>query len=102
MRIGYSFWGFPGPGITYTPDRGRSHRATLIHGLTTAGHDIVFLQPIATWTKPAATWLAATSGTKGCLTSTCCGTRTSSCPPRPRSVPNDGAHAQSLWGQSGG
>jgi hypothetical protein len=45
MRIGYSFWGFLGPGITDTPDGGRSHRATLIEGLTTAGYDIVFLQP---------------------------------------------------------
>ena len=45
MRIGYSFWGFLGPGITDTPDGGRSHRATLIDGLTAAGHHIVFLQP---------------------------------------------------------
>jgi hypothetical protein len=45
VRIGYSFWGFLGPGITDTPDGGRSHRATLIEGLTAAGHDIVFLQP---------------------------------------------------------
>jgi hypothetical protein len=44
MRIGYSFWGFLDPGITDTPDGGRSHRATLIDGLTAAGHDIVFLQ----------------------------------------------------------
>ena len=36
MRIGYSFWGFLGPGITDTPDGGRSHRATLIDGLTAA------------------------------------------------------------------
>ena len=33
MRIGYSFWGFIGPGITDTPDGGRSHRATLIDAL---------------------------------------------------------------------
>jgi hypothetical protein len=45
MRIGYSFWGFLGPGITDTPDGGRSHRATLIDGLAAAGHDIVLLQP---------------------------------------------------------
>jgi carbamoyltransferase len=45
VRIGYSFWGFLGPGITDTPDGGRSHRATLIDGLIAAGHDIVFLQP---------------------------------------------------------
>ena len=44
VRIGYSFWGFLGPGITDTPDGGRSHRRTLIDGLTAAGHDIVFLQ----------------------------------------------------------
>ncbi|MFD0683728.1 hypothetical protein [Actinomadura fibrosa] len=44
MRIGYSFWGFLGAGITDTPDGGRSHRATLINGLLDAGHDMVFLQ----------------------------------------------------------
>jgi len=44
VRLGYSFWGFLGPGITDTPDGGRSHRRTLIDGLTAAGHDIVFLQ----------------------------------------------------------
>jgi hypothetical protein len=44
MRIGYSFWGFLGPGITDTPDGGRSHRRTLIDGLIAAGHGIVFLQ----------------------------------------------------------
>lgn len=44
MRIGYSFWGFLGDGITDTPDGGRSHRATLIDALTSAGQDIVFLQ----------------------------------------------------------
>lgn len=45
MRIGYSFWGFLGPGITDTPDGGRSHRRPLIDGLLSAGHEIVFLQP---------------------------------------------------------
>jgi hypothetical protein len=45
MRIGYSFWGFLSPGITDTPDGGRSHRRTLVDGLIAAGHDIVFLQP---------------------------------------------------------
>ena len=45
MKIGYSFWGFLGPGITDTPDGGRSHRATLIDGLIDAGHEVVFLQP---------------------------------------------------------
>lgn len=45
MRIGYSFWGFIGPGITDTPDGGRSHRTTLIDGLVQRGHEMVFLQP---------------------------------------------------------
>jgi hypothetical protein len=45
MRIGYSFWGFLGPGVTDTPDGGRSHRRTLIDGLAGLGHDLVFLQP---------------------------------------------------------
>jgi hypothetical protein len=45
VRIGYSFWGFLGPGITDTPDGGRSHRRVLIDGLRSRGHDIVFLQP---------------------------------------------------------
>ncbi|MFC5188096.1 CgeB family protein, partial [Actinomadura harenae] len=44
MKIGYSFWGFLGNGITDTPDGGRSHRATLINGLLDAGHQVVFLQ----------------------------------------------------------
>jgi hypothetical protein len=44
VRLGYSFWGFLGPGITDTPDGGRSHRRTLIDGLTAAGHSIVFVQ----------------------------------------------------------
>ena len=44
VKIGYSFWGFLGPGITDTPDGGRSHRRTLIDGITGAGHDVVFLQ----------------------------------------------------------
>jgi hypothetical protein len=44
VRIGYSFWGFLGPGITDTPDGGRSHRRSLIDGLITAGHEVVFLQ----------------------------------------------------------
>jgi hypothetical protein len=45
MRIGYSFWGFLGPGVVETPDGGRSHRRVLIDGLRSRGHDIVFLQP---------------------------------------------------------
>lgn len=44
LRIGYSFWGFLGPGVTDTPDGGRSHRRTLINGLIAAGHQVVFLQ----------------------------------------------------------
>ena len=44
VRLGYSFWGFLGPGITDTPDGGRSHRRPLIDGLTAAGCGIVFLQ----------------------------------------------------------
>lgn len=45
MRIGYSFWGFLGPGVVDTPDGGRSHRRTLIDGLRSRGHELVFLQP---------------------------------------------------------
>ncbi len=45
MKIGYSFWGFLGQGITDTPDGGRSHRRTLIEGIISLGHQIVFLQP---------------------------------------------------------
>ncbi|MBL7495667.1 hypothetical protein I6A84_20885 [Frankia sp. CNm7] len=44
MLIGYSFWGFLGPGIIDTPDGGRSHRRTLIDGLQRRGHEVVFLQ----------------------------------------------------------
>lgn len=44
MKIGYSFWGFLGPGILDTPDGGRSHRRPLIDGLIAAGHAITFLQ----------------------------------------------------------
>ncbi len=44
MLIGYSFWGFLGPGIVDTPDGGRSHRRVLIDGLRARGHDVVFLQ----------------------------------------------------------
>lgn len=45
MKIGYSFWGFLGNGITDTPDGGRSHRRPLIDALLDRGHEIVFLQP---------------------------------------------------------
>jgi hypothetical protein len=44
VRIGYSFWGFLGNGITDTPDGGRSHRRPLIDALTARGHDLIFLQ----------------------------------------------------------
>jgi hypothetical protein len=44
MMIGYSCWGFLGPGILDTPDGGRSHRRALIDGLRRRGHAIVFLQ----------------------------------------------------------
>ena len=44
MKIGYSFWGFLGPGVTDTPDGGRSHRRVLIDGIRSRGHDVVFLQ----------------------------------------------------------
>jgi hypothetical protein len=44
MRIGYSFWGFLGNGITDTPDGGRSHRRPLVDALLDRGHDLVFLQ----------------------------------------------------------
>ncbi|MEV0934308.1 hypothetical protein ACIBMX_10970 [Streptomyces phaeochromogenes] len=44
MRIGYSFWGFLGNGITDTPDGGRSHRRPFIDALLARGHEIVFLQ----------------------------------------------------------
>ncbi|MCX4785422.1 hypothetical protein OG369_04280 [Streptomyces sp. NBC_01221] len=44
MRIGYSFWGFLGNGITDTPDGGRSHRRPFIDAFLDRGHDIIFLQ----------------------------------------------------------
>ncbi|KPI15675.1 hypothetical protein OK074_2120 [Actinobacteria bacterium OK074] len=43
-RLGYSFWGFLGPGIANTPDGGRSHRRPFVDALTASGHEIVFLQ----------------------------------------------------------
>ncbi|MEO3810750.1 hypothetical protein ABGB17_17250 [Sphaerisporangium sp. B11E5] len=45
MRIGYSFWGFLGPGITDTPDGGRSHRRPFLDAIIGAGHEVVLLQP---------------------------------------------------------
>lgn len=44
MRIGYSFWGFLGPGVTDTPDGGRSHRRTLLDGIRRSGHELILLQ----------------------------------------------------------
>lgn len=43
MRIGYSFWGFIGPGITDTPDGGRFFRRPLLDALA-ADHELVLLQ----------------------------------------------------------
>lgn len=45
VKIGYSFWGFLGSGILDTPDGGRSHRRTLVDGLRSRGHQLIFLQP---------------------------------------------------------
>jgi hypothetical protein len=44
VRIGYSFWGFLGPGITDTPDGGRSHRRPWLDALEERGHHVVLLQ----------------------------------------------------------
>jgi hypothetical protein len=44
VRIGYSFWGFIGSGVTDTPDGGRSHRGALLAGLLSRGLELVFLQ----------------------------------------------------------
>ncbi|MFF4989734.1 hypothetical protein ACFY19_21260 [Streptosporangium saharense] len=44
MIIGYSFWGFLGPGIIDTPDGGRSHRRPLVDALASRGHRLIFLQ----------------------------------------------------------
>lgn len=44
MRVGYSFWGFIGPGILDTPDGGRSFRRTVLRGLM-ADHEVILLQP---------------------------------------------------------
>ncbi len=43
-RIGYSFWGFLGPGITDTPDGGRFWRRPIIDALTAAGYQMILLQ----------------------------------------------------------
>jgi hypothetical protein len=44
VKIGYSYWGFLGPGVLDTPDGGRSHRRTLLDGLRARGHELVLLQ----------------------------------------------------------
>lgn len=51
VKIGYSFWGFLGAGVTDTPDGGRSHRRVLVDGLRSRGHDLVFLQPDRDYTE---------------------------------------------------
>lgn len=44
MRIGYSFWGFLGPGITDTPDGGRFWRRPIVDELLDSGNEVVLLQ----------------------------------------------------------
>ncbi|WP_345486100.1 hypothetical protein, partial [Planotetraspora phitsanulokensis] len=44
MKIGYSFWGFLGPGIVDTPDGGRFWRRGIVDGLLSKGHSVVLLQ----------------------------------------------------------
>jgi hypothetical protein len=44
MKIGYSMWGFLGPGVLDTPDGSRSFRRSFLDELIKAGHEIVFLQ----------------------------------------------------------
>ncbi|GIH69142.1 CgeB family protein [Sphaerimonospora thailandensis] len=44
MRIGYSFWGFIGPGIVDTPDGGRFWRQGIIDTLLGHGHEVILLQ----------------------------------------------------------
>lgn len=44
LRIGYSMWGFLGPGVLDTPDGSRSYRRAVVDGLTAAGHKLMFLQ----------------------------------------------------------
>ena len=44
MRLGYSFWGFLGSGVTDTPDGGRSHRQAFLDGLERRGLHITLLQ----------------------------------------------------------
>lgn len=44
MRIGYSCWGFLGPGVTDTPDGARSYRRPFLDALAAAGFEVVLLQ----------------------------------------------------------
>lgn len=44
MIIGYSFWGFLGPGVADTPDGGRSHRRPFLQAIMRRGHRLVLLQ----------------------------------------------------------
>lgn len=44
LRIGYSFWGFLGPGVLDTPDGGRFWRRPIVDALIAAGHQVVMLQ----------------------------------------------------------
>ncbi|MEV8637600.1 hypothetical protein AB0395_38750 [Streptosporangium sp. NPDC051023] len=44
MKIGFSFWGFLGPGILDTPDGGRFWRRSIVDELTALGHQLVLLQ----------------------------------------------------------
>jgi hypothetical protein len=44
MIIGYSFWGFLGPGVADTPDGGRSHRRPFLQAIVRRGHRLALLQ----------------------------------------------------------
>lgn len=44
LEIGYSCWGFLGPGVVDTPDGSRSYRTPLIDALELAGHMVTLLQ----------------------------------------------------------
>jgi hypothetical protein len=44
LRIGFSFWGFLGPGVLDTPDGGRFWRRPIVDALVAAGHQVVLLQ----------------------------------------------------------
>jgi hypothetical protein len=44
LRIGFSFWGFLGSGVTDTPDGGRFWRRPIVDALHAAGHHVILLQ----------------------------------------------------------